>query len=58
MTPTSNDDSHRTATASSGPVGRPEDAEVPEGDDTIEDLLSGERPSGHVLDAEPAGSDE
>jgi len=53
MTPISReDDSDLTASVSAGPAGSPEDAEVPPGADTLEDILSGARPSGHVLTAD------
>jgi hypothetical protein len=55
---TSDDDSEPTATASSGPVGRPEDAKVPPGDDTLDEIMAGTRPSGHVLTPDPDASDQ
>ena len=59
MTSTSsNDDNDPTATASSGPVGRPEDAKVPPGDDTLEAILAGTRPSGHVLTPDQDASED
>ena len=59
MTSTSSDDdSDPTATASSGPVGQPEDAKVLPGEHTLEEILAGDRPSGHVLTADQDASDE
>jgi hypothetical protein len=62
VTSTSSDDGGRdgdpTATAFSGPVGRPEDAKVPDGDDTLEEILTGDRPSGHVLAPDQDASDD
>lgn len=54
----SDDDSEPTATASSGPVGRPEDSKVPPGDDTLEEILAGARPAGHVLTPDQDASDQ
>ena len=63
MTSTSSDDDtgrdgDPTATASSGPVGRPDDAKVPYGDDTLEEILARDRPSGHILAPDQDVSDD
>jgi hypothetical protein len=58
MTSDSSDQSVPTATASSGPVGRPDDAEAQPGEDLLAEIAEGNRPSGHVLSPDEDDSDE
>ena len=58
MTSTSSDDTHPTATASSGPVGRPDDAKEQPGEDLLEEIAEGNRPWGHVLTPDQDSSDD